>query len=303
MKRTEHSFSASQKPEEIIAREEKRYWDGIEEAAEMTVQKNARFIFLAGPSCSGKTTTSLGLIESLRKRGLRVFAFSTDDFFFNEEQAGRFADGMPDYDAFSHTDSAYIRRVLAGLARKETVVLPTFDFLNGRRAEETITVDPTRYDVTILEGIHALNDRILEGLPPEEERVCLYLNTTCGVRMEEEDEGLTPEEVRLCRRIIRDHKHRGADAERSFSLWVHVRESEKEILTPFRKNAQIVLSTDFSYEPAVARDEVTRRLSEVAPSSRWYDSAQKLTAKLEKFPRLSEDLVPKNSVLQEFLAD
>ena len=267
------------------------------------MEKNARFVFLAGPSCSGKTTTSLGLIQSLRKRGLKVFAFSTDDFFFDEEQAGHFEDGMPDYDAFSHTDSAYIRRVLAGLARKEKVVLPTFDFLHGRRAEETVQIDPKRYDVTILEGIHALNDHVLSGLPDEAERVCLYLNTTCGVRMESESEGLSPEEVRLCRRIIRDHKHRGADAERSFSLWVHVLDSEKEILAPFRKNAEIVLSTDFSYEPAVARAEVSERLREVKPGSVWYETAQDLLRKLSLFPVLSEDLVPKNSVLQEFIAD
>ena len=288
---------------DVIAREEKRYWDGVEAAAARVAEQNARFVFLAGPSCSGKTTTSLGLINSLRKRGKKVFAFSTDDFFFNEEHAGHFEDGMPDYDAFSHTDSAYIRKVLAGLARGEKVILPTFDFLRGRRAEETILLDPARYDVTILEGIHALNDHILDGLPEKEARVCLFLSTTCGVRMDGETDGLAPEEVRLCRRIIRDYKHRGADAERSFALWVHVLESEKEILTPFRKNAQIVLSTDFSYEPAVARTEVIARLSEVKPGSAWYDTARTLMKKLEKFPVLQEEFVPKNSVLQEFLAD
>lgn len=303
MRSNQHVFSTREPVEEIVAREEKRYWDGIEAAADLVLAENARFVFLAGPSCSGKTTTSFGLLEALRRRGKRVFAFSTDDFFFDEAHADRFEDGTPDYDAFSHTDSDYIRRVLAGLARGEEVVLPTFDFLHGRRAEETVTVHPDRCDVTILEGIHALNDRILSALPPHEARVCLYLNTTGGVCMEGAQVGFLPEEVRLCRRIIRDYKHRGADAERSFSLWVHVRESEQEILTPFRKNAQIVLSTDFSYEPAVSRNEVSCRLAEVTPQSRWYDLAQSLLKKYEAFPELGEELVPKNSVLQEFLAD
>ena len=303
MSATEHLFTTREPVEDVIAREEKQYWDDIEAAAELTVLKNARFIFLAGPSCSGKTTTSFGLLKALRRRGLRTFVFSTDDFFFDEAHADRFEDGTPDYDAFSHTDSDYIRRVLAGLARGEKVVLPTFDFLHGRRAEETLTVDPSKFDVTILEGIHALNDRVLDGLPPEEARVCLYLNTTCGVRMEGSKGGFAPEEVRLCRRIIRDYKHRGASAEWSFALWVHVLESEKEILTPFRRNAELILSTDFSYEPAVARKEVSGLLSAVAPDSRWYGTAQGLLKKYEPFPLLPEALVPENSVLQEFLAD
>ena len=303
MKQKDLIFSLKEKPEEVVARDEKRYRDGVAAAAARVKDTGARFVFLAGPSCSGKTTTSFSLVTSLRALGLRVMAFSTDDFFFDEAHAGRFEDGTPDYDAFSHTDSDYIRRVLQSLAKGEKAVLPTFDFLRGRRADETIAIDPAKADVFILEGIHALNDRLLSALPETEEKVCLYLNTTRGVRMEGEAEGFTPREVRLCRRIIRDHKHRGADAERSFGLWVHVIESEGEILEPFKKNAQIVLSTDFSYEPAVAREEVTSRLESVPVTSRWYPEARALIKKFEPFPNLREEVVPRDSVLQEFLAD
>ena len=298
-----HVFSPGERVQDLVAREEKLYRDGVRAAAERILNKNARFVFLAGPSCSGKTTTSLSLIRLLEDKGKRVFTFSTDDFFSNEDQAELFEDGTPDFDAFSFTDSDYIRRALSGLAKNEKVTLPFFDFIKGKRADETVTVLPGRYDVFILEGIHALNDRILSALPESEARVCVYLNTTCGVGMEGSDAFFTPEEVRLCRRIIRDYKHRGASAEWSFTLWAHVVQSEKEVITPFKKNAEIVLSTDFSYEPAVARRETSKRLSEVAPSSRWYGQAQSLLKKYEAFPALGEDLVPKDSVLQEFLAD
>lgn len=303
MTNTELLFPAEYPAEKIIAREEKRFRDEIAAAAEQALKEGARFVFLAGPSCSGKTTTSLNLIAALEQAGKRVLTFSTDDFFFDESHAERFADGTPDYDAFSHTDSDYIRLVLKQLARGEQAILPTFDFLHGRRGKETVTVEPDSYDIFILEGIHALNDRILSALPNEEKRLCLYLNTNHGIRMDGETDGLSPREVRFCRRVIRDYKHRAANAERSFSLWTHVIEAEEEILLPFRKNADLVLSSDFSYEPAVAKAEVSDLLTRVRRDSPFYEPAEALLKKLKPFPAWSEDLVPKDSVLQEFLAD
>lgn len=285
---------------EIILREEAAYRESIARAVKITLEKDARFVFLAGPSCSGKTTTGKALDEALEAAGKRVVSFSTDDFFFNEERAPLNQDGTPNYDAFEHTDSETILSVLGALSRGEDAQIPIFDFNTGHRSDEVLPISPKDYDVFILEGIHALNDRILEGMPKEEKWVCFYLDVTQGVAMEGQ-EPLLPTEIRFCRRLIRDYKHRNAGAERTFSLWKNVIHSEKEILHPFRKNADFTINTNFSYEPAVEKKEVTELLAHVLPKSPYYEKAQAIQKKLLSFPSWEEGLIPENSVLQEFI--
>ncbi|MBR2615542.1 MAG: hypothetical protein IKC69_02565 [Clostridia bacterium] len=287
--------------EAISLREETHYRESIQKAVRIILMKKARFVFLAGPSCSGKTTTSLSLVRELAEAGLRAMTFSTDDFFFNGDRAPKNEDGTPNYDAFSHTDSRYILSVLNRLCRGETALLPVFDFGTGNRSNQTVSLDPRDYDVFILEGIHALNDVILDGMPKDEPRACFYLDITRGVKMEGFEEPLLPTEVRFCRRLIRDFKHRFADAERTFSLWRNVVASEKEILHPFRKNADFTVETNFSYEIPVEKAEAVQLLDQVKENSAYYGSAQKMKEKLLPFPTLGEEVVPNHSVLREFI--
>ena len=189
---------------------------------------------------------------------------------------------------------------MGALSRGEDAEIPIFDFSTGHRSEKVFPVSPKDYDVFVLEGIHALNDRILRGMPDGEKWVCFYLDVTQGVAMEGQ-EPLLPTEIRFCRRLIRDYKHRNASAERTFSLWKNVIPSEKEILHPFRKNADFTINTNFSYEPAVERQEVTELLAHVPPKSPYYEQAQTIRTKLLSFPVWEEAWVPENSVLQEFI--
>ena len=287
--------------EEISRREEAAYREKIERAARMTIESGAKFVFLAGPSCSGKTTTSLSLAKSLEEKGLRAITFSTDDFFFNGDRAPKNEDGTPNYDAFEHTDSHYILSVLTRLHKNEAALLPVFDFATGCRSDKTVTILPEEHDVFILEGIHALNDAIVNGLPREAKKICFYLDVTCRVRMAGEENFLEPDEVRFCRRLIRDFKHRFADGDRTFSLWKNVLRSEKEILHPYRKNAAFVIETNFSYEIPVEKAEAIELLEKVSPDGGFFNNAEKIKEKLMPFPTLEEALVPKNSVLREFI--
>lgn len=284
---------------ELVREDEKRYFDQIEKAAGIITEKKVRFVFLAGPSCSGKTTTALTLVKDLEKHGKRVKTFSTDDFFFDQSQAKRNEDGVPDYDAFSHTDSHYLIAVIRALSRGEDVLLPVFDFYRGVREEQKIPVSPDDYDVFIIEGIHGLNDAILSEVP--EPYLGFYLTVTKGLTMEGTDVVLSPDKIRFCRRLIRDFKHRNADAEKTFPLWKHVICSEKEILHPYRKNACMTLCTDFHYEIAVERKELTELLEKVSCQSPFFSEAVSLMEQLSVFPDLEEDIVPTNSVLQEFI--
>lgn len=289
------------KASEIALRDEENYRNQIRRAAEITTEKNARFLFLAGPSCSGKTTTSLALIEELKKRGKRVLTFSTDDFFFDGEKAPLNDDGIPNYDAFEHLDSALLLSVLLSLARGQDTTLPIFNFKTGKREAVGICVSPKDYDIFILEGIHALNDFFLTSMPPSVPYVSFYLDVKKKLVSQESGAELTPEERRFCRRLIRDFKHRFADGDRTYSLWRHVIDMEKIILHPFQKNALLTITTDFIYEIPVERDEGVAILTKIRTDSPWLEEAVALKEKLASFPSLSKDLVPENSVLWEFI--
>lgn len=297
-------FPSPQKQDPLALRDlgEAAYRAGIARATDHILEQKARFVFMAGPSCSGKSTTSRALQDALTEAGKRVFAFSTDDFFFDEDLAPKNEDGSPNYDAFEHTDSHYIRAVLERLWRNEDVILPLFDFLSGKRTTKTVPLKTKDYDVFVLEGIHALNDHILSALPPEAESVRLYLDVTRPVAPKQWPEAqLSAQEVRLCRRIIRDFKHRGADGEMTFTLWQHVIRMEKIILHPFIPNAHQILSSDLGYEVAVERDEVLAVLDGIRDESPFYKEALLLREKLMQFPSLPSHIVPEDSVLREFI--
>ncbi len=286
---------------DLIRCEEEKYKEQIRFAAQSIVEKKVRFVFLAGPSCSGKSTTAYCLSKALEQEGKKVLAFSTDDFFFDKEYAPKNEDGEPNYDAFSHTDSALIIETLQSLSRSSRTPLPGYDFISGKRILCTQMISPEHYDVFLLEGIHALNDVILEGMPKNEPYLCFYLDVTKSVQSRVGGGVFSPERIRFCRRLIRDYKHRGASPELTEKLWENVVEAEKEILHPFRKNAFYTISSSFSYEISVEKEEVIDLLKTVTEESRLYPRARRILKDLQFFPSLPESLVPQGSVLKEFL--
>ncbi|MBE6713125.1 MAG: hypothetical protein E7580_06355 [Ruminococcaceae bacterium] len=293
----ENTFS----PKGLIETEEKAYRDQIQLAAGQILDHKVRFVFLAGPSCSGKSTTAFCLGKALEDKGKKVLTFSTDDFFFDKEKAPINPDGSPNYDAFSHTDSALITETLRSLSQGNKTPLPGYDFITGKRILCTQMIDPREHDIFLLEGIHALNDVILDGMPPNEPYLCFYLDVTESVQSEAGGGIFTPERIRFCRRLIRDFKHRGASPNLTEKLWRNVVEAEKDILHPFRKNAFGLISSSFSYEIAVEKQEIVTLLSSVTEKDHIYPRAQRILADLQYFPALSEALVPQGSVLKEFI--
>ena len=298
-------FPAGSDPEVfslLAEKEEKAYRDNIRRCAEKAMGDGVRFVFLAGPSCSGKTTTSRLMSDVFRKAGKRVASLSTDDFFFDGERAPLNEDGTPNYDAFEHIDSAYLVQVIRRFETGETVRLPFFDFKKGKRKTETLRLFPADFDVLFVEGIHALNDVILSAPQKQENSARLYLDVTRPLAVNGADTlPLTPSERRFCRRLIRDYKHRSASADLTFSLWDNAVRSESAILHPFLQNATDILTTNFAYEIGVEKDEILSLLNDVEKESLFYGAACALKEKLAAFRALPETLVPSDSVLREFI--
>ena len=285
----------------LIDSEEQAYRDQIDLAVKSILDTKIRFIFLAGPSCSGKSTTARCLVNALEKNGKRVFACSTDDFFRDKEFAPKNPDGSPNYETFEHADPPLIIETLKSLSCGNATPIPCYNFITGKRILCAQLISPSDYDVFLLEGIHALNDVLLQGMPKNEPYLCFYLDVTESVRSGSGGGEFSPEQIRFCRRLIRDFKHRGASPDLTEKLWKNVIAAEKEILHPFRKNACQTISSSFSYEIAVEKKEVSDLLSTVEESSPLYPKAKRILEDLKKFPMLPESLVPQGSVLKEFL--
>ena len=162
-------------------------------------------------------------------------------------------------------------------------------------------VDPKEYDLFILEGIHALNDRLLDSLKGLESPIGFYLDVEKSIGERGSDCELFPNEIRFCRRLIRDAKHRNASAEWTFTLWESVISAEEEILHPFRKNAARIIDTGLSYEIGVEREEAASLLESVPMKSRFWERAEGLKKKLSFFEALPKEIVPHHSVLREFI--
>ena len=285
----------------LIDTEEEAYRDQIKRAADAILKQNARFVFLAGPSCSGKSTTAHLLVKTLEQNGKRIFAFSTDDFFRDKQYAPKNPDGSPNYETFEHTDPALIIETLRSFSAGNNTPIPCYNFITGKRNPCAKLISPSDYDIFLLEGIHALNDVILSGMPKKEAFLCFYLDVTESVQSRAGVGVFSPERIRFCRRLIRDFKHRGASPDLTEKLWRNVISAEKEILHPFQKNAYFTISSSFSYEIAVQKTEVSDLLSTVSGESPLYPRAVRILEDLKYFPALPESLVPQGSVLKEFL--
>jgi len=254
---------------------------------------------LAGPSCSGKTTTAGKIISKMKAKGHRVKILSTDDFFFDQEKAPLNPDGTKNFDHFDHVDSELLLSVLHDISKKKKVMLPLFDFNSGKRCKEYVPYDPNEDDVVILEGIHALNDHLIGSFDPKD-MYGIYICVSEGYHNEKE-ELFEKFDIRLIRRIIRDKQFRNADAERTFALWKNVRDGEVNFIDPFIRNADIHIHSMFEYEPAAVKDLAIATLSEVKEDSRYFSEAQRLISLFDDIPSMDTRAIPEDSLLREFI--
>lgn len=259
----------------------------------------ARILFLSGPSCSGKTTTSQLLSQRLRAQGKEVVTVSTDDFFLDTHLAPRNPDGTPNYESFDFIDSDLLLQVVEDICQGRPYRMPSFDFkTKSRRLPEKPTL-PTGNEVILVEGIHALNDKFQERcahLDCAGIYICpgeiLFLN---GRMLFEKDD------IRFLRRLVRDHRHRNTTAMETFHIWQNVLEGEDLFITPFLKNAQVFFSSTFAYEPFLMKAQALPLLEQVPDTSPFRFKANSLKERLNRLIDLPQDLLPAGSLLNEFL--
>ena len=269
-------------------------------AAIAAAREGLRFITLAGPTCSGKTTTAGILIDKLESIGRRVVVVSLDDFFYDRAYllAEAKRSGVPfDMDSVKAIDLDALRAFVADLFDGKTSVLPRFDFQEGKRMVGD-TVVPHPEDVYLFEGIQAVYPEVT-ALFPREAVLSLYISVEETIVT---PDGLwLPREIRLLRRLLRDSKFRSTDAETTFEHWGGVARNELRNIEPYKDACDHRIDSAMPYELCVLKEPLMALLATVSEGDDHAVTARLLSEKLSRLPTFDEAYVPADSVLREFI--
>lgn len=261
-------------------------------------KEDIRLILIAGPSSSGKTTFSNRLRIELKSRNLKPVMISLDDYYLERASAPKDENGKPDLEHIESLDINQFNHDIVKIIAGEKVVLPTFNFKKGiREVGKTIQID--HETVLIIEGIHALNDR-LTSLVPKYQKFKIYIAPQTQMHIDNHNP-ISITDLRLLRRIVRDQKYRGSSAEVTFSMWPSVRRGEFLWIYPFQNDADYVFNSELSYEFAVLKKHAEKELQLIDRNSEYFITANRLLKFLKYFRTIDEELVPCNSLLREFI--
>lgn len=283
----------------FILKCEESYITQVKKATDQVCKKSGKqIIMLAGPSSSGKTTTAQIIKNEALSNSRHAQTISLDDFYLNQNKMLYFEDGTPDFETIKALDVDYIVSCLTSLINEGECLLPRFNFFTKRREETLERIKVPDDCVIIVEGLHALNPAITEHLK-NEALTKLYVSVSSRIS----SNGLplfSKRDIRFIRRMIRDYHHRNAQVEYTFKLWKGVRKGEDRYLFPFSTLADVRINSLHFYEPCIFKDEARKLLSEVEKTSEFYKSSKALCEKLSLFESVERDLLPKESLLNEF---
>ena len=262
------------------------------------VEKGAKLVLLAGPSSSGKTTTSKRLAILLMASGMRPHTISTDDYFVNRVDTPKDVDGNYDFECIGAVDTALFNTQMNQLLAGEEVDLPRYDFKLGERVYENRRIRIGEGDIIILEGNHALNP-ILSEQVPEDKKYRIFISPLTTIALDDHN-NIPTTDIRLLRRLIRDYQYRGYSALETIRRMPSVSAGEEKWIFPFQELADAIFNSALLYELAVIKDQVKPILDQVGECEPEYAEASRLRKFLRYFRSVPADQVPPTSLLREF---
>jgi uridine kinase len=270
-------------------------------ADKISEKKTVRVVLIAGPSSSGKTTTSKKLSMQLRVLGYDPILISLDDYYRGKENTPIDEDGKPDFECLEALDVPLLNEILVSLFKGDEVELPSFDFKTGSRKYTGKKLKMNERTILILEGIHGLNDN-LTPLVPAEYKFKIYLSALTQLNLDDHNR-IPTSDNRLLRRIVRDAQFRGKGAAGTIAMWASVQRGERLHIFPFQDKADAMFNTALDYELSVLKVFAEPLLRAVKPTEREYTEASRLLMFLNNFMPITPSYVPGQSIIREFIGD
>lgn len=286
---------------ELIRVNEALHEKKFSQIADAVTQRSAKLVLLAGPSSSGKTTSANRLATQLRVYGKKPILMSLDDYYLVRDQIAPGPDGTIDFEHINTIDTALFRQHMQELLSGESVQLPVFNFLTGKRERSGKELRLEAASVMIVEGLHALNPVMLpEGL--DENLVFrLYVSPLLPLNLDNHNR-IPTSQLRLLRRTVRDYLTRGSSVQHTLSMWDSVRRGEARWIFPYQENADMIFNSSTLYELAVLKKHIYPLLLEVDREDEYYKEVRNITKLLSCIQDADvDDEIPPTSLVREFI--
>ena len=271
----------------------------IADIAEMIKNDGRKIVLIAGPSSSGKTTFSHRLSVQLRAHGLRPYPLELDNYFVDRDETPRDENGNYDFECIEAMDLKLFNSDMKKLVTGEEIQIPTFNFTIGQKEYKGKKLKLNKGDVLVAEGIHALNPLMTQELP-DESKFKIYISALTQINIDEHNR-IPTTDGRLIRRIVRDARTRGNDAQRTIAMWPSVRRGEEKYIFPFQEEADVMFNSALIHELSVIKQYAEPLLFAVPRDSFEYVEAKRLLKFLDYFVGYEVTNIPKNSILREFV--
>ncbi|MBQ7605066.1 MAG: nucleoside kinase [Firmicutes bacterium] len=285
---------------EIIQLSEALHEKRIAEIADMIKEQKKRIILIAGPSSSGKTTFARRLCVQLRVCGLKPLYMGTDDYFVEREQTPLDEFGERDFECLEAVDVELFNKQMNALLAGEQVDLPTFDFMTGHKEYGKRLTSITSNQPIVIEGIHALNDAMTPHIPAEQ-KFKIYISPLTQLNIDEHNR-ISTTDSRMLRRMVRDFKYRGHDAQETIRTWPKVRHGEDKYIFPYNGEADVFFNSVHIYEFSVLKKYAEPLLEAIFPDEPEYMDAARMLKFLKYFEVLEDNsIIVNNSIIREFI--
>ena len=280
---------------------ETHYEDQLSLLAETIYKKQdqIKIILLAGPSSSGKTTTAKKLSLYLKVKGINCHKISLDDYFIDRDKAPRDENGNLDFSGIEAIDITLFNNHLNKLLNGHKVLMPTFDFITGKKVYEDKYLKLEENDMLIIEGIHTLNEKLTKNIP-RENKFKIFMSPLIHLKLDNHNRVHTTD-VRKIRRIVRDNLFRGTNAETTLAMWPNVDKEARISIYPYQDDADAMINSSLGYELSVLRIYAEPLLYGIESTSPQYPEAIRLINLLRNFLPITSEVVPKDSILREFI--
>jgi uridine kinase len=258
-----------------------------------------KFIFISGPSSSGKTTFAKRLGTQLMVNGMRPIAIGLDNYFVERERTPRDENGDYDFESLDAIDVDYFNQQLNELLAGKEVGIPRFDFRTGSRRGVAQRIKLKPEHIIVIEGIHALNPKLTKDID-RKHKFLIYISALTQLNLHRHDR-IATSDSRLIRRIVRDSYFRGYSASETIARWPSVRKGEDKNIFPLQENADAMFNSALFYELSVLKGHAERALLKVGRDDPGHVEAQRLLKFLSYFVPIDSSDVPNSSLLREFV--